>query len=159
LWYNSNKKWGDLLISMTDKQILLESDFSPEKVKKLQDIPGAIWLKTKRAWGFPHDCAMTLCNEFPDDNIMPDVRELAQIQLGRKELLVRLSLNKMEPQGIYMAHQRRCIDIAKIYDRFGFFLDTGTGKTVMACGIIDESNYAEKWLVVVPRPIIKSAVL
>ena len=145
------------MISMDDRRILVDVGFHPDTLKTIQSIPGGNWSKSKRVWEFPHDCALAICQALPEEDIAPLVRELAQVQLSRKENLALLNRQKMTPSGIYMAHQRRCIDIAHIYDRYGFFLDTGTGKTVMALGIIEESLPHEKWLVITPRPIIKTA--
>lgn len=58
-----------------------------------------------------------------------------------------------------MPHQKAGVELAQKYDRFAFFYDTGTGKTVMALEIMMEKQKAKKgrFLVVAPKALIKSA--
>lgn len=60
-----------------------------------------------------------------------------------------------------MAHQRAGVALAEKYDRFAFFYDTGTGKTIMALSIIAERYRfsGTRFLIVAPKPLIKSAWL
>lgn len=56
-------------------------------------------------------------------------------------------------------HQRAGCLLAERYDRFAFFYDTGTGKTVMALDIIN-SKYRKdgtKFLIIAPKAIIQTA--
>ena len=60
-----------------------------------------------------------------------------------------------------MTHQKAGAALAAKYDRFAFFYDTGTGKTIMTLNIIAE-RYAQsgtRFLIVAPKPLIKSAWL
>jgi|GEM_PF-3601895 len=52
--------------------------------------------------------------------------------------------------------QTKALEIASEQDRFGFFFDTGTGKTRTACAIIAHDLWAGggNWLVVTPRSVI-----
>ncbi len=58
-----------------------------------------------------------------------------------------------------MPHQKAGVELAQKYDRFAFFYDTGTGKTVMALQIMMEKqkNKKGRFLVVAPKALIKSA--
>lgn len=60
-----------------------------------------------------------------------------------------------------MPHQKAGVELAQKYDRFAFFYDTGTGKTVMALEIMMQKQKEKKarFLVVAPKPLIKSAWL
>lgn len=58
-----------------------------------------------------------------------------------------------------LPHQKAACRIAEIYDKFAFFYDTGTGKTVLALDIIT-SKFKEKkakFLIICPKPIIQTA--
>lgn len=60
-----------------------------------------------------------------------------------------------------MTHQKAGAALAAKYDRFAFFYDTGTGKTIMTLNIIAE-RYAQtgtRFLIIAPKPLIKSAWL
>ena len=49
-------------------------------------------------------------------------------------------------------HQRQCLDIAETHDRYGFFLDTGTGKTAVGLNLVRLKN--AKTIVVLPLRVI-----
>ena len=58
-----------------------------------------------------------------------------------------------------MPHQKAACEIANDFDRFAFFYDTGTGKTVLSLEIMANKYQKEraKFLVICPKPIIKAA--
>lgn len=58
-------------------------------------------------------------------------------------------------------HQRAGYMLAEKYDRFAFFYDTGTGKTVMALNIIEHKHRiaSARFLIIAPKSIIKTAWL
>ena len=60
-----------------------------------------------------------------------------------------------------MPHQKAGVLLAKQYNRFAYFYDTGTGKTVMALDIMMNKQLEKKarFLVVAPKVLIKSAWL
>ena len=63
-----------------------------------------------------------------------------------------------ETKGL-LSHQKAGSILAEKYNRFAFFYDTGTGKTIMALEIMKnkyQKNKA-KFLAIVPKPIIKTA--
>lgn len=68
----------------------------------------------------------------------------------------RLVRGEQEPDEhpFLMHHQRVAVEISKLFDRWAFFMDTGTGKTLTALEIMQQKG--GKWLVVVPRPIIRT---
>ena len=60
-----------------------------------------------------------------------------------------------------MPHQKAGVELAAKYDRFAFFYDTGTGKTVMALEIMmhHQIHNRARFIVVAPKALIKSAWL
>lgn len=58
-----------------------------------------------------------------------------------------------------MPHQKTCVAISRMFDRYAFFMDTGTGKTIASLGIMHEKLENGKWLILCPKAIIKTAWL
>ncbi|WP_028243428.1 DEAD/DEAH box helicase [Pseudobutyrivibrio ruminis] len=58
-------------------------------------------------------------------------------------------------------HQKAGVLLANKYDKFAFFYDTGTGKTVMSLDIISSKTKKEqaRFLIIAPKAIIKTAWL
>ena len=58
-----------------------------------------------------------------------------------------------------MEHQKAGALIAKKYNKFGFFYDTGTGKTLMALEIIAQKqrDFNAKFMIICPKTIINTA--
>lgn len=58
-----------------------------------------------------------------------------------------------------MPHQKAGVELADKYDRFAFFYDTGTGKTIMSLEIMMRKQIQNnaRFIVVAPKPLIKSA--
>lgn len=58
-------------------------------------------------------------------------------------------------------HQKAGTILAETYDKFAFFYDTGTGKTIMALDIIAKKQKDEgaRFLIIAPKSIIKTAWL
>lgn len=62
-----------------------------------------------------------------------------------------------------MAHQRRALEIARTKNRYGFFFDPGTGKTIAALSILDDekrrTGRCAKTVAVAPKSIMQTAWL
>ena len=58
-----------------------------------------------------------------------------------------------------MPHQKAGVELSNEYNRFAYFYDTGTGKTIMALEIMARKHALNKarFLVVAPKALIKSA--
>jgi len=58
-----------------------------------------------------------------------------------------------------MPHQKAGVELSQRYNRFAFFYDTGTGKTIMALEIIMQHHLQNKarFLIVAPKALIKNA--
>jgi len=82
----------------------------------------------------------------------------AELYTRQRTGIMELKRGKTAPREheFLMEHQRLCKDIADRTARYGFFLDTGTGKTLTALAIIDE-HPDEKWLILCPKSIIITA--
>lgn len=61
--------------------------------------------------------------------------------------------------GVLYRHQKAGTLLADIYDKFAFFYDTGTGKTVMTLDIIASKQEKDdaRFLIIAPKSIIKTA--
>ena len=85
-----------------------------------------------------------------------------QLEIIRSELKGR---NKFETycghSDKLLPHQKAACRIAEIYDRFAFFYDTGTGKTVLALDIIASKHRKDetRFLIICPKPIIRTGWL
>lgn len=64
---------------------------------------------------------------------------------------------KFQPRFTLMKHQADGVEIAKVKNRFGFFDDTGTGKTLTGLSIFELHNV--KTLIICPLSLIQSAWL
>lgn len=69
--------------------------------------------------------------------------------------------NSVAQNRILYRHQKAGAMLADIYDKFAFFYDTGTGKTVMALDIVLSKQLKEnaRFLIIAPKSIIKTAWL
>ena len=58
-----------------------------------------------------------------------------------------------------MSHQKAGVEIALKFNKFAFFYDTGTGKTIMSLEIMSRKYQMNnnRFLVVAPKPLIKTA--
>ncbi|MFY9423067.1 MAG: DEAD/DEAH box helicase, partial [Bacilli bacterium] len=125
-----------------------------------KSIPGARWNRKTKVWEYPVTAIVDIVDTFPDVAIST---ELKKEYLKMKEAFIQveaLKNGKLEPREhpFLMYHQRVCRDIASYMPRYGFFLDTGTGKTLTALSTIND-NPAMKWVVVCPKAIIRTAWL
>ncbi len=68
--------------------------------------------------------------------------------------------SKQNGSPLLMQHQYSAVVISSIKDKFCFFFDTGTGKTLTALSIINSKSWqGVKWLVITPISVIKSGWL
>lgn len=74
-----------------------------------------------------------------------------------KVINLKNNINELSDKFL-MKHQILVREIAKIYDKYAFFLDTGTGKTIAALSIVKD-NPELKWLIITPKSIIKTSWL
>lgn len=102
-------------------------------------------------------------------------KELKMQLAERKKLIdkVQIIKNRLKAKDIFneyesdsksvklMPHQKAARMIADIFDKYAFFYDTGTGKTVIGLEIIQKKYKQEKakFLILCPKSIIKTAWL
>lgn len=60
--------------------------------------------------------------------------------------------------GSLYKHQQKCVDLVLKdgHDRYAFYLDTGTGKTITSLELIDRLDSGLRWLVITPKAVIES---
>lgn len=60
--------------------------------------------------------------------------------------------------GSLYEHQQRCVDLVlnEGHDKYAFYLDTGTGKTITALELIERLGPGLRWLVITPKAVIES---
>jgi SNF2 family DNA or RNA helicase len=144
------------LVLANGKLTLIGTSYSDRT--KCYDIAGGIWKNTH--WEYPIGSILDIVDEFESVKLSPETERLYREAVNNQKLLKALVNGDIPPQehDFLMRHQSMCNMIAQQFDRFAFFLDTGTGKTILSLQII-EDNLPNKALVVCPKPIIKSAWL
>lgn len=60
--------------------------------------------------------------------------------------------------GSLYKHQQKCVDLVLKdgHDRYAFYLDTGTGKTITSLELIERLDSGLRWLVITPKAVIES---
>ncbi len=127
------------------------------------------------------DEVIFICKVFQENNVLVDentnkfLKQALKIadkrnrefkRLNEKLNLVKRRLRNKDPFDDYLGisdellpHQKAGAIIADIFDRFAFYYDTGTGKTVLALEIIAQKERKEnaRFLILCPKTIIKTA--
>jgi len=126
---------------------------------KCQVIGGGRWDGKHGFWEFPRESIVTISEVFKGEKVSAEPEVLTLLEsLRYRETVLQSIKNKTLPlddHSFLMYHQKQCKEIARYYDKFALFLDTGTGKTIAASEIIQDK--AVKSIVVCPKSIIKSA--
>lgn len=92
-------------------------------------------------------------------------KEGSFIEQIRQQIINKSSFGEYQTSHIrkssLLPHQIAGAMLASKYDKFAFFYDTGTGKTVMSLEIIAQKEYKDKsrFLIVAPKPLIKNGWL
>jgi len=122
-------------------------------------ILGAVYDKRRKVWTFPVSAISTVKKVFGDRvTYSVEAQQAVDKFIQDYRYVEALKSRKAEPpeHPFLMWHQRVCVEIARRFPRYAWFMDTGTGKTLAALQVIAE-NTQIKWLVVCPRNIIKTA--
>lgn len=141
--------------ALTDGMVRVYADYSQKD--KIKSLIGGTWNPRKKSWDFAPESLPELKDAFPSLALDEEAcKRLAQ-ENWKAQNRDRLLLGRRSPRthAFLYQHQRLVRDLAMIYDRFGFFADTGTGKTNMGLQIITD-NLPMKTLVLTPKPIIKT---
>ena len=97
-----------------------------------------------------------------DDYLTPEKRQDAKENKNIEERIKNadeFSDIETVTNNVLYRHQRAGTLLAEMYNKFAFFYDTGTGKTVMTLDIISRKQKKEnaRFLIIAPRAIIKTA--
>lgn len=121
-------------------------------------IPGAQYDRSTRAYFAPISAAPTLLQSM-GQHCDASVTKIAESLTAAEKEVERLKEKGYQGEHpLLMEHQATCLAIAEKMPWYAFFLETGTGKTLLGLSIIREKPYV-KWLVVCPKAIIKTAWL
>lgn len=95
------------------------------------------------------------------ENLIKEAKSLLNKIDTQKDLVKNRKEIKSTTYPFLMSHQVACNNIADIRNRYAFFLDTGTGKTISALSIISDiiNKKCIQWVVICPKSIIKTAWL
>lgn len=105
-----------------------------------------------------------LCTLLEKPNVIPSKQEKNEDRefnnIIRERIKGKDSFDEVQANHAdLLNHQKAGLLLASRYNKFAFFYDTGTGKTVMALSIIKAKQESEgaKFLILAPKAIIKSA--
>lgn len=144
-------------IDVEDDKILIYS--KKEYEIKCKNIPAYKINKEKHCFEYPLTSALEIGKEFEHFRWDDKFINLFLSEKDKYEKVINLKNNINELSDKFlMKHQILVREIAKIYDKYAFFLDTGTGKTIAALSIVKD-NPELKWLIITPKSIIKTSWL
>lgn len=125
--------------------------------ERLKSVPGSKWNPSSKTWDFPPGAVPELVQSFPDITLDTDVNKIYHRELWkqREKNKILSGARELPEHPFLYKHQRIVRALSTVFDRFGFFADTGTGKTNMGLQIITD-NLPRKALVLTPKPIIKT---
>jgi SNF2 family DNA or RNA helicase len=123
-----------------------------------KSILGGGWSASRKCWVYPIECLPELFKKFPSE-FGKDIEKMAQ---GLDDMVevdkLKHGFTVPREHPYLFKHQRLCRDIAGHTKSYGYYLDMGTGKTLLSIQIIKD-NPDIRWVVVCPKTLIKSAWL
>ena len=115
----------------------------------------------EKSYSYNEICSLYITDdEEPEDN--ESNKDVEYNNSIKRRIKARDSFDEVESNNDELLnHQKAGLLLASKYDKFAFFYDTGTGKTVMSLSIIKEKQDKEdaRFLIIAPKAIIKSAWL
>ena len=144
----------------------------PYQYRKAVKVAGARWSRPLRAWWWPmaefEDAVDTMKAKGIKVTGPPDLAaRIKQRDLDAADAdairsgLISSSFKKTDPYGdlppYLYDHQKRAVRLAERFEQYGFFMDTGTGKTAVGIEILKRLRKGKRGLVVAPLSIIRSA--
>jgi SNF2 family DNA or RNA helicase len=130
-----------------------------EEIERCHIVPGGRWRQKKQCWEYPVSCLLDIREAWKGETVTVGVgvRDyLASLEHQQATLSgVKQGVTRLDDHPFLMEHQKKCRLIAKYFQKFAFFADTGTGKTITSLSIIQDK--ACKFIVVCPKSIIKAA--
>lgn len=161
----------EVKIALDDKGLRVLSEYGAKEL--LGHIGSGTWSPKEKAWRFPEAAILDLVRKLKGQveiQATPEVHnalrrwranERALDDLRRQwtgwVLSGRQAPVTFGDHPFLMTHQRMAVDIAKLFDRFAFFFDTGTGKSLTALEIIRQKGV--RFMIVCPKTLIKGAWL
>ena len=118
----------------------VELTTSYANASKCQSILGGKWDKKNNCWVYPGEALEFMIPLFPDIKVDKELNEYLTTLFRSIERTTGLINGTIQPakHDFLLLHQRKCRDIAKIRNKWAFFCDTGTGKTILAYAIIKD---------------------
>ena len=98
--------------------------------------------------------------EGKEETLSSKLTKEQKLEIIRAELIAGNSFEGYEGNNEkLLPHQKAACRIADLFDKFAFFYDTGTGKTVLALDIITSKAKKDgaSFLIICPKPIIMTA--
>lgn len=158
--FKSNYSKHYIVLSLNESKTLLYVSVPNLEYKKIlvRNIQKGIWSKDEKKYSYPISAVYQIFANIPDRYIKysEDVYTIFKKQKLNYNWLKKVKIGEIEfaKDEFLMEHQVKAVEIAKKFDRFAYFLDTGTGKTIAALEIVKKKG--GKWLVVVPKSIIRT---
>ena len=125
---------------------------------KARKIGGGIWNKRQECWEFQLGAVPFILEQLPSVTIDESAKTVFDHYKKAEKKITGLITHRITPREhkFLMEHQRMCRDLAQYAHRYALYLDTGTGKTLTAYSIINDSPHI-RWIVVCPKSIVKAA--
>ena len=130
---------------------------------RCKSVLSGTWSSRKKCWLFSEEALFWIDAMFFDVEIDYDeyCTEALNEQRHAYTMLFNIKNGYYDDKfgdPVLMLHQWKCTMIAALFNKFPFYMDTGTGKTLTALAIMDQQKDAT-YMVVCPKAIIKSAWL
>lgn len=130
-----------------------------------QSIGSGKWSKAEQRWYYPIESLPKLLYriEKVGGEVDLDYRLNGELERLRKrdEFLAGLlesDWSKLDAPEFLMPHQKLGYAISSVFDRFGFYYDTGTGKTILALSIMEKDSDM-RYLVIAKKHLTRTAWL
>ena len=124
----------EITIAETDSEVYVRFPYDINLIARAKSVFPSKWNKQLRAWVYSslirEDVYRAFCKECPP-----------------KHIKSCFAITE-ETSPFLLSHQRQCLEIARFHPKWGFFAQTGTGKTVIAYEIIKHKK--DKTLIVAP---------
>lgn len=126
----------NIKIVETNNEIYVYFPYDNKLIEKVKTLYPCRWDKEQRAWCYPVSLKEEVYNLF----------NIYKPESNHK--------TKMIAPGFLLSHQKECLKIAEKKTKFGFYLDTGTGKTLLALTIL--WNLKSKSIIVAPLSTLQT---
>lgn len=146
-------------VALEKNQIVISGTHFQDRMK-MAVITGASWDKVRKVWVAPVTslpealrAGAIPVDEKPQKEYEKLLRAKDRIDSIKQEFFTDA---KKAGDGFLMRHQEMGLSIARCRERYGFYYDTGTGKTIMSLAIIADKPEV-RWVVVCPIVLVLNA--